>query len=556
MAPPARIRIALAVVLLLMLGAAWLAFSSGSRNSPQIPPADPTAPAANPVAETRLEASDSTPEPSRATTRAEPTEHAALPAPGTRALARTPTPPRAPIEGDRLLFTVLDPSSRPVTALERIELEYASKDLPAKFIASLASADGMFECAMGPCRGTIRVHSTRFGDASTVFVAPENGVSHAAMTLSAYASILGRVEHGGRAVPGATVCIETLTRFPATAVEAVLGCSSSPYLHCRHVLGSEETDSDGGFAFAVEGPGEYVLVARRAPEGAVTTDPIVVAGTREARPLVLELSPASSAEVRWTGSPDPGVAVPFTAWGENGLRIDSRVTPPELVMTFSCLPAGTYEIPRPFESLDGAAAQFEVDGAAHTLVRRELSTSPGAELVLTCPANGKHVEARLYRIGCCVALASDCKLGDEPAALEVGDPGMHVLVLEEFGMYGRTAYRRLITLTAASGRNELALRAIELPGELICTSQRALPPNLHARFSLEDGSVMFVPLDRDARSSREKLVKPPAKERVNDAVAASTPLGKCDLVYLDRSELVLLQAGVEIASGVPTIIRL
>jgi hypothetical protein len=451
---------------------------------------------------------------------------------------------------------VRDQYLRPVTTLERVDLEYDSRDVLPNFVGPLTSEDGTFECALRPCRGTIRVHSTPFGDASATFHAPENGTSHAALTLSTFASILGRVEHEGRPVSGAVVCIDELTRFGPDACEALFGCESSLGLCCRRLLGEQLTGADGSFTFAVERPGEYVLVARHDPEGAATSAPVVVADTREAQPQLLKLSPASRAEVRWTGASDPGSEVPLTIWGENGLRIDSSVTAQGAVATFDCLPAGTYEVPRPFHAPNDATTHFEVDGSATGLARRDVGSNAPVELALTYGAEDARVRARLYRLDCCARLASEEKLVHGATRLDAGDPGPHLLVLEESGIYGRTAYRRLVRLALSPGSNELAPRAITLSGELVCTSLRFLPPGVHARFTLDDGSVAFVPLNRDARSQRERRDRWTTENPIKDAAAASTPLGSCDLVHLEHYELVVLKAGVLVSAGAPTIVRL
>jgi len=562
MAFPARNRLAFALALLLALGAAWIGFSGPRLRTPQLPPGDVTPLADSPVAE-HLESAElraGTSATSQTGTSAgqacsAPSERAAVPVTQAPASTRNRVPPARPIEGDRLVFAVRDARLRPVTWLESVDLEYALGAAPPTMSASLASEDGTFECAVRPFRGTIRVHSTSFGDATAAFPAPEDGESRAEIVLSCYASIVGRVEHGGRPVVGAIVCLETVNAG-ASAWEARLGFGEPPET-CRWVRGDVETDSDGAFLFALERPGEYVLVARHDPEGAVTSAPMVVADTQERTPIVLELAPASRAEIRWIDAPELERFRVLTLGGENGLLLHASVAAKGAVGSFACLPAGTYVLPRPLAGFSDAPVHFEVDGSAQTVVQRELSGKPASDLALTYETAGARTDARLYHLGCHADLVGEARLGPGPCTLEAGDAGAHLLVLEQRGAYGRTVFRRMFRITLSPGRNEFAPRPVELTGRLLCFTYAGISlSQVDARFVLDDGSVVYVPLYVDRQASREASDRRRTEKKLIHAAEASTPVGTCDLVRRARDGLEILQRDVHVGAGEPTRVTL
>lgn len=550
----ARTRTALALALLLALAATWLAFTSPRLRTPPVPRAEETPSAASRAGE-RLDASEPglapIARPQSAPTGAQPSERAAVPAPRSSAAARNPAPATEPHEEDRLVFTVRDARLRPVTRLERVDLEYALGAAPPTMVPSLASEDGTFTCEIRPFRGTVRVHSTSFGDAVAAFPAPQNGESRAELVLAGYASITGRVVREGEPVAGATVCLETVNAG-ASAWEARLGCGVQPE-RCRWVRGSVETDREGAFVFALDGPGEYVLVARHDPEGAVTSAPVLVADTRERTPIVLKLAPASRAEIRWIDPPELERERVLTLWGENGLRVEARAGAGDAVVEFDCLPAGTYALTRPYQGPGDVPEHLEFDGSPQTVVRETLRRVASIELALGPTADDARVDARLYRLGCCADLESETRLERWPVRLQAGDAGAHLLVLEARGERGRTTYRRLVHVTLAEGTNELAPKALELEGEILCSSMRADIDKraVHARFVLGDGSVLYVPLHQTSRAPREKK---PQKEQL--LLSGKTPVGSCDLVRLAGDELEILQRDVHVGAGEPARVTL
>ncbi len=558
MALPARTRIALALALLLALAATWLAFSGPLLRTQPVPRAEAMPVAASRVEE-RLDAAEPEPDASAkpqgasrgAAARAKPSERAAVPAPQAPAGTRNSAPRAQPIEGDRLVFTVRNARLRPVTTLQRLDLEYALGAAPATMIPSLASEDGTFACAIRPFRGTIRVHSTSFGDAVAAFPAPENGESRAELVLSCYASIVGRVEHEGVPVADAIVCAQTLVPG-ARECEARLGCGIAPE-RCRWLRGEVETDRDGAFVFAVERPGEYVLVARHDPEGAVTSAPVVVEDTHERAPIVLKLAPASRAEIRWPHAPELERERVLSLWGENGLHVEARAGAEDAPVEFDCLPAGTYVLTRPYQGPRDAPQHLELDGSPRSVVREELRRLRTIELELASPAEDAQVTARLYRLGCCADLADEAKLERWPIRLQAGDPGAHLLVLEAHGEYGRPTYRRLVRVTLAEGTNELAPKTLELDGELACSSMRLDidKRSVHARFVLGDESVLYVPLHEAPRAPREK--KP---NDVKFLLSGRTPVGTCDLVRLAGNQLEILLRDVHVGASGPTRVTL
>jgi len=557
MRSPARIWIALVIALPLAIAAAWLVLSRTQRETLQIPEAAAT-PAVDLRAEERLEAVSSKSEPRQERTVAPPARASTE---DLRSLQRQlrpraqPTQPTAPDPGlpCTLLIRVLDAEGTPVTSPQRIWLRWGDSPQQQRWLFDIEPKDGEFTCAIADASGTVDVYSRSLGTAQAPYAHPSGGTSRVELRLGFLALIQGRVVHEGSGIEGALVTLiaeNSPLPDPLTCIAA-----RQPGLRCRSTRDQLVSGADGRFQMAVQLRGHYRLSAREPAHGACISNPFEIADPPEPVVCVLELAPASHLEVRSPANSAKGVGPFVTLKGDNGLNTSARIDERDGVAAFDCLPQGSYVVLRPNQSphaVSDPPTHLELDGSPETVARLTLREPGAIALEIARDDTQGRIEADLYRLGCCARLVSKSLSDGGSTTVPAGDPGEHLLGVYSISS-GGVRCTRVFRVNLALGRNELALRPIELGGLLIVGTDRSdFQDRLLARLEIEPDGQMFVPLQRGLKPKQDQ----PDLSEAKFTMGAALPLGTCDVVCIRDGQFEVLQSGVRIGDGAPTIVRL
>jgi hypothetical protein len=132
-------------------------------------------------------------------------------------------------------------------------------------------------------------------------------------------------------------------------------------------------------------------------------------------------------------------------------------------------------------------------------------------------------------------------------ALSAGEAGPHLLALR-VEPNGVSWYTHFARISLVEGQNRLALDPVELPGLIVCATDRSELLS-YARSRRADGSEVLVHISNWPEARRPKGLKG------HYLYGCTTPAGRCDLLRIEGGAFVVVLANIEVAVGDPTLVR-
>lgn len=432
-----------------------------------------------------------------------------------------------------LRLQVVDRAGSPVTAIDRITIDAPSRSgFPRE--SNSTSATGAYEIEVGADAGVVQLSSARCGTAEYAYDPTAASTMRARIVLEREAALQVRVLRNGAPAAGVRVALGQVGSRDCGRIEqALYGRIGS---RGDHFFAEQTSAADGWAEFAIDRPGEYVVLAESIDVG---TGSAAVSFDRLGRTLqaAVELGDGVALDMLAIDAhqaPVPGALVQLFGPG-NTRRIatadgDGRcraVAMPPGPWSLAGARPGRHD--RPFREA------IVVDVEATRAERIDVPTEALARLAVATSA--KKVE--LYADGCPpIRIEPQRPTTAGVVLFESDHVGRHLVVVRET-LHGRDAVVHLLDVDLDGGDNELRVECAPRDAHLEVVAGMQFDDSKYwLRTSTRSGAAEFHALGKSTLRDKDE------RTRRMFAWAADVPAGGGDLVHVDLSTGV-----VEVVAG-------